>query len=1080
MTWGPDHLTYFRRIAEVALVLLILGAAHIPGAEAAPRKIVLQLSWDHQFEFAGFYAALWEGFYRDAGFDVEIRPALKSDGSVISPLQSLLDRQADFAIDGASFMLGAAQGQPIMAVAPIFQTSIGALFFPESVSITGIGDLRGKKIGYPAGDRARLFELDTMLAAEGINPSSMEKTAFAPERLFPALKAGEYDVLWGYGTSIPYLARQAGMPLKSLQPAQFGVNFYGDTLLTRSDTAERDPHMVERFRDASLQGWEYALANTDEMALRIARTLPRAWPNQDLAQFNRQQAAIVTEAMKYPYVRLGNSNPERWQLMMQQLVKAQILSAPLPVEKFLFDPERAERLRAEWIELILGIGLAGIGLVFLTSVGGGFMLRRAVRRRTAELSDARADLEQLTATLEARVRERSRAVLESETRLREITDALPSLVWTAAPNGELTWVNRRWCQFTGLSYDQSIRHGWLRALHPDDHDRRVRSWSLAQECGTFELECRFRRADGAWIWFMVRAMPRRDANGKTREWIGSSTEIHHRKQAERDRALLSEIYPALMEEGSTGDLALLVAEALGRHLGAARVVFLEFELKGDLCAVTGRYMREPGLLPAEFRFSSFGQPLVDELRAGRGVAIDDVTLDRLTAGAARTFLAIRAHALLFKPLLRHGNLVAAVSVIEDQPRQWLASEIALLDEVAERSFLAMDRLKTASALKKAKVAADLANLSKSRFLAAASHDLRQPFQAMRLFHHVLSARLRETEDIHAAAKLGEAMTSGEELLNSLLDISTLDAGTMRMSIDNVAVDDLLEELRSSFAPVAAQKGLTLKVVSSRCRIRTDPVLFKRMVRNLVSNAIRYTSRGGLVLGCRNRGTFLHVQVWDSGIGIPSDQLEAVFDDFYQVHNPERDRTKGLGLGLSIVRRTAHLLGHDISVRSRQGRGSVFTIVVPKAKELAAAMLPALEAPRPAARRHKILLVEDDAAQLAGMRTLLESWGHMVVIAAPTPEVAMMDLRTSAVEPSLIITDFRLPGQMNGEEFIERVQTELGRTIPSVIVTGDTAERLRAAESAGVRVVYKPFRPAELSRVIESLPGPALREQRLRA
>jgi CheY-like chemotaxis protein len=382
----------------------------------------------------------------------------------------------------------------------------------------------------------------------------------------------------------------------------------------------------------------------------------------------------------------------------------------------------------------------------------------------------------------------------------------------------------------------------------------------------------------------------------------------------------------------------------------------------------------------------------------------------------------------------------------------------------------MERVKTAKALKSAKVAADLANLSKSRFLAAASHDLRQPFQAMRLFHHVLSARLRDKEDIHAAAKLGEAMASGEELLNSLLDISTLDAGTMRMSIDNVAVDDLLEELRSSFAPVAAQKGLTLKVVSTKCRIRTDPVLFKRMVRNLVSNAIRYSNRGGILLGCRNRGAFLHVQVWDSGIGIPADQLDAVFDDFYQIHNSERDRTKGLGLGLSIVRRTAHLLGHEIQVRSSHGRGSVFTLVVPKAKDVAAAMLPADEATRQSGPRHQILLVEDDAAQLAGMRTLLESWGHKVVIAAPTPEVAMLDLRTSAIEPTLIITDFRLPGPMNGEQFIERVQDEMGRPIPAVIVTGDTGERLQSAEGAGGRVVYKPFRPAELAQVIETLPS----------
>ncbi|MBF0306495.1 MAG: HAMP domain-containing histidine kinase, partial [Alphaproteobacteria bacterium] len=224
--------------------------------------------------------------------------------------------------------------------------------------------------------------------------------------------------------------------------------------------------------------------------------------------------------------------------------------------------------------------------------------------------------------------------------------------------------------------------------------------------------------------------------------------------------------------------------------------------------------------------------------------------------------------------------------------------------------------------------AERANQAKSRFLAAASHDLRQPFQAMRLFHDLLRARLAGRPEEPITIKLGEAMAAGESLLTALLDISTLEAGVVRVEKGRVSLAPLLARLMREFEGQAQAAGLTLRLAGAPdAMCRSDPVLLERMLRNLLLNAIRYTRSGGVLAGIRRRDGAWSVEVWDSGIGIPADKLADIFEDFYQVENDERDRALGLGLGLSVVWRMSRMLGHRVSVSSRVGRGSVFRLLV---------------------------------------------------------------------------------------------------------------------------------------------------------
>ncbi|WP_454019251.1 ATP-binding protein [Azospirillum sp. Marseille-Q6669] len=238
-----------------------------------------------------------------------------------------------------------------------------------------------------------------------------------------------------------------------------------------------------------------------------------------------------------------------------------------------------------------------------------------------------------------------------------------------------------------------------------------------------------------------------------------------------------------------------------------------------------------------------------------------------------------------------------------------------------------DGVRIREALAEAHAEAERANRAKSRFLAAASHDLRQPFQAMSLFHHILSARLSDAKQMEVADKLGEAIASGNTLLNTLLDTSALEAGNVKPRPTVFPFQDIADRLSREFAEQAASKGMDLRMVPTSAYVLSDPVLLERMVRNLLVNALRYAETGTILLGCRRRDGHTLVEVWDTGPGIPADQLKLIFDDFYRCGTDQRDSGRGLGLGLSIVRRTAQILGHQVDVRSRVGKGTVFSISV---------------------------------------------------------------------------------------------------------------------------------------------------------
>jgi len=366
------------------------------------------------------------------------------------------------------------------------------------------------------------------------------------------------------------------------------------------------------------------------------------------------------------------------------------------------------------------------------------------------------------------------------------------------------------------------------------------------------------------------------------------------------------------------------------------------------------------------------------------------------------------------------------------------------------------------ALRQAKDKANHASAEKTRFLASASHDLRQPMQAMSLYIEILSQRLKQSRNIEMIVALRDSHSSMGRIMDALLDISKLDAGVFEPNLKPIKLNMLIDDLIRNYSLVAEKKKIDLRARLTCCDVESDFTMLECILNNLISNAICYTENHGKILvACRCRQGKVLVEVRDTGIGIPEEQMEKIFDEFYQLGNPERDRNKGLGLGLSIVSRMVHLLpGHEIDVRSRPGHGSCFRITLPKTESVEAISAPAgFALPNESFTGMRVLIVEDDATIRKSAAILMQEWGCEVMIAGNSDEA--LGIVKDGWMPDALIADYRLPGGVTGSQVIQKIRTLFEKQIPAMVMTGETQEEvLQEIVSPSVFMLQKPVTPAK--------------------
>lgn len=394
----------------------------------------------------------------------------------------------------------------------------------------------------------------------------------------------------------------------------------------------------------------------------------------------------------------------------------------------------------------------------------------------------------------------------------------------------------------------------------------------------------------------------------------------------------------------------------------------------------------------------------------------------------------------------------------------------LNDELEQRVATRTLELQTLNGqLREARDAAEAANQSKDKYLAAASHDLLQPLNAARLLVSTLRERSLPGAEQLLVERTHLALEGAEDLLTDLLEISKLDQSAIRPDIDAYRLDELLAPLASEFQSVAQSAGLQLRVRIPRgLAVSTDIRLLTRILRNFLSNACRYTERGRVLLGCRRHDDRVRLEVWDSGRGIPADQLQAIFLEFNQLDRGRAAERKGVGLGLAIVDRIAGILGCPIGVRSQPGRGSVFSIEVPLAEVLPARReerppRPVTGDPLPGRR---LLVLDNEASILHSMAALLGQWGCEVVT-APDLESALGNL--AGVAPEAILADYHLDHGVTGCEVVQVLREQFGRAIPAVMITADRSDECRRnLQALGAPLLNKPVKPGKLRAVLSQL------------
>lgn len=607
------------------------------------------------------------------------------------------------------------------------------------------------------------------------------------------------------------------------------------------------------------------------------------------------------------------------------------------------------------------------------------------------------------------IQERKRNALQHKQWLDAFNHAALGIGLGDATTNNVLACNPAYASMLGYTVEELQGYPIFRLYDPLEHEYINHVISEISKVGIGYFESRMVRKDGTSFPVWVDLTIIRDDNGKTLYRVATVQDISERKRAEEALRLQSEI-TAHAAEG----VALIKSDK-------STIFYTNRKFENlfgyDHDELIGKQIT---ILNAETEKSS------GEIADSIGQYLDK------NGKWSGEVLSKRKDGTTFWSF-------ASVSTFQhpDYGQLWMTYQ----SDISERKYIEEN-------LRKAKYDAERAVKAKSKFLASVSHDLRQPLSALTLFVDMLRDMPEQSND-HILAKIESCVSSLNEMLTELLEFSRLEAGVINPKVFDFDLDNVLKNIASSHAPEAIQKNLVLRYRESGLIVRTDPVLLQRIVGNLLSNAVRYTARGGILVGCRSHQGKKWIEVWDTGIGIPPDKITEIFDEFRQLGNEERNPVKGAGLGLTIVAKTAELLGLQIRVRSWPDRGSMFAIEIPPGEKV----MPVFKKKY----RHKplnIALVEDNAGVAEALAIALRKVGHRVIHGFSLTEVLPL---LAEFIPDIVISDYRLAEGNNGYDVIRSVRTVVGAEVPALIITGDTDPAIiRDMSSKQIPVLHKPI------------------------
>ena len=856
-------------------------------------------------------------------------------------------------------------------------------------------------------------------------------------------------VLWAYTLLVPTLASSGWIPYSLLQHGPLGIEWLKPTALFGVFHFDTTTHgLLWSLLVNSLCLVVFSLVGRQRLVERTQGTAFVDMPTlEEAGHILRNRSAATVEDLQMLAGRFIGEERARGAFAAYGVERRRSLSPAESAEPALI--ALTERLMASVI------GASSARMVLASALRGGDMQLEEVATIVGETSQAlQFNRELLQATIESvsqgiRVVDRDQRIVAWNQRYLEIFGYPPGFVRVGLPLAEVVRYNSRHGEY-GLESEDPLA----------DASARIAAVKRGEPYGYQRT-----RPDGTVLEIRGNPMP---GGG----FVTTFTDItEHKKieQALRESEQNIRVY--------TDNVPVLIAyiDSDQRFRFTNRAYERAWRLKRE--DIYGRTVKE--LFSGEFYHDRL--PYMDQALAGRPQSFETYlpTPDGTIRHALGTYI---------PDFGRDGEVVGLFALFQDiterveAERALKEANETLEQRVQERTHALTQanealrrenavRAEVETALRQAKGEAEQANLSKTRFLAAASHDLLQPLNAAGLFVSALEQRDFTPQDRQLIGHIGSALRSAEGLLSELLDISKLDAGALQPEIEEFAIDDVLSALDVEFTALARERELGFRRIRCGRYVRSDPALLRRVLQNFLSNAIRYTDKGRVLLGCRVRGDRLSIQVWDTGPGIPEHQRKKIFEEFHRLSHQDPRGEKCLGLGLAIVDRIARMLGHPIAVRSTPHRGTMFSVDVPlgvpnAARQRTAAVRPAKSAE--ALKGVRILCIDNDAAILEGMTALLRGW-NCDVITADSEASAREALAKVGRRVDIMLADYHLDDQDTGLAVMERLQGLWAKPVPGVLVTADHNNELREHTlELGYQYLRKPLKPAGLRAMLNKL------------
>ncbi|MGA7395109.1 MAG: ABC transporter substrate-binding protein, partial [Terrimicrobiaceae bacterium] len=911
-------------------------------ASQALDRVTLQLKWHHQFQFAGYYAALEKGFYRDAGLDVEIREG----GPNVDAIDDVVTGRADFGVGTSGALIARARGQPVVVLAAVFQHSPAILLVPRRAGVTSVFALQDRLLMDTPGSE----DIAAMLKLADVDYARMPRVKHNGDPR--DLVSGKADAMVAYSTNEPFVLEQLGVPYLAFSPRASGIDFYSDNLVTSEKQIKARPKRVAAFRAASLKGWQYALSHKEEIVDLILRRYSQA-KNREALLFEANQTEVLVQP---DLVELGYQNPARWRAIADTYHSLGMLPEAIVPGGLVYEPEAAG------IPFWLKAALAGAAILGLVATSAALWIARLNRRLNSEVVERREAESEI---------QRANAQAESaRQQLVAMSEALPLAMFQMELKSDGTasynFIGNRVEQILGVSRKDLMANPSLRwrHVHPDDREmalstlvdasRRVRDGEIES---SVEMVARvLMNGQPRWVLSSAHATP--PLPDGTVIWNGFYQDITERKQAEDELKASEERFRRLFEDSA--DAMLLIDDGRFVECNVAAVGMLRMASRHQLLNHQPAELSPPT--------QADGQPSVEKAKTlmAKALALGSLRFEWLHRRADGEVFPVE---VLSTTIEQHGRPLIHTVWRDITERKRAEEEVRAARQKAEE-----------------------ATQAKSDFLANMSHEIRTPMNGILGMVHLCMKTDLAPKQRDYLSKIDRSARSLLGIINDILDFSKIEAGKLTVEHIGFDLEEVFDNLTSIVGMRAHEKGLeVLFRVGSGTPVHLvgDPLRLQQVLVNLCSNAVKFTKRGEVVVSVSplrvdGREVELEFAVSDTGIGMTTEQQARLFRPFTQADSSTTRKFGGTGLGLSICVRLVELMGGHIRVESEHGKGSTFRFTGRFGREdnrpAHSHHLPAIDL-----RGMRVLVVDDNSTSREILGEMLETMSFEVTLAGSARE-----------------------------------------------------------------------------------------------